>query len=289
MQSTIAESGLGEFGSRGISNIVAQRRERIVHGHPRRPVVAIVSGASTRGSHITHPEQIGFFARAKTSLLYAEPGFEYWVVFAVDDDDFYYGRIRNQDAVADYFKTHVAKPLWENIGVRAHISLVPFSNSARKPGPAFNVAAASAYADGADFIFRINDDTILTSKWTKRLVAAIEEMDPPLVGTAGPLCVGNRANTDIMTHDFVHRSHLDIFDTYYPVVLADWWMDEWMTNVYGNARTCILPDVRVGHTTGASRYKVQSEHACFLEPLILEGRERVQRYIELLSRRTVTD
>ena len=30
---------------------------------------------------------------------------------------------------------------------------------ARKPGPAFNVAMASAFADGADYLYRTNDDT----------------------------------------------------------------------------------------------------------------------------------
>ena len=83
-----------------------------------------------------------------------------------------------------------------------------------------------------------------------------------------------------MTHDFVHRTHLDIFPTYYPPILSDWWMDDWITHVYGNTRTCILPDVHVEHRMGMSRYHVQSEHACFLEPLIVAGRRRVQRHID---------
>ena len=36
----------------------------------------------------------------------------------------------------------------------------------------------------------------------------------------------------MITHDFVHKTHLRIFDTYYPPVLSDWWMDDWISHVY---------------------------------------------------------
>jgi hypothetical protein len=53
-----------------------------------------------------------------------------------------------------------------------------------------------------------------------------------------------------------------------------------MTHVYGNARTCVLSDVHVGHMTGASRYTVRNEHACYVEPLIVQGHDLIERYIE---------
>jgi len=65
-----------------------------------------------------------------------------------------------------------------------------------------------------------------------------------------------------------------------PVILADWWMDDWISHVYGNERTCILTLTSVGHLTSPSRYEVQMDHACFLEPLITEGRQRILSYLE---------
>lgn len=65
-----------------------------------------------------------------------------------------------------------------------------------------------------------------------------------------------------------------------PVILADWWMDDWITHVYGNERTCISTDVSVGHLTSASRYEVQKGHACFIEPLLYEGRAKISAYIK---------
>lgn len=148
--------------------------------------------------------------------LHSEAGkFEFWVVLGVDDDDPYYGIAANQNDVQAYFQARIASPLM-SLGVRVSLSLVPFQNDAHKPGPAFNIAAAAAYADGADFFFRMNDDTLLPleDKWVSRLVAALSSNEPPLLGAVGPRCGANRANSDILTHDFVHRTHLEIFPTY---------------------------------------------------------------------------
>lgn len=64
------------------------------------------------------------------------------------------------------------------------------------------------------------------------------------------------------------------------MILADWWMDDWITHVYGNERTCVLATVSVGHRTSPSHYDVQKSHECFVEPLLYEGRARVAAYID---------
>ena len=49
----------------------------------------------------------------------------------------------------------------------------------------------------------------------------------------------------------------DIVDTfyfqmnYYPPQLTDWWMDDWISLVYGMSRTFKARDVTVVHHTGA--------------------------------------
>jgi hypothetical protein len=52
-------------------------------------------------------------------------------------------------------------------------------------------------------------------------------------GVVGPSGKHDASATRFMiTHDFVHKTHLRIFDTYYPPVLSDWWMDDWISHVY---------------------------------------------------------
>ena len=90
---------------------------------------------------------------------------------------------------------------------------------------------AAAYEDGADYMYRVNDDTKFVGPWADTAVHALGAFDPANVGVVGPICP--EGNTLIMTHDLVHRTHLDIFEHYYPPIFSDWWMDDWISHVYG--------------------------------------------------------
>ena len=58
----------------------------------------------------------------------------------------------------------------------------------------------------------------------------LAKFSPPNVGVVGPTC--KEGNSRILTHDFVHKTHLHIFGVHYPPVLMDWWMDDWISHVY---------------------------------------------------------
>ena len=85
----------------------------------------------------------------------------------------------------------------------------------------------------------VSDDTeFTTGKWTSLAVSALSGLSPPNLGVVGPVCAqGNQA---ILTHDFVHVTHWRIFGYYYPPVLDNWWIDDWITRVY-EVGTCVLP------------------------------------------------
>ena len=79
--------------------------------------------------------------------------------------------------------------------------------------------------------------------------AELENRCPPNVGVTGPTC--HEGNTHILTHDFTHRHHMEIFKSqYYPVELTDWWLDDWITHIYGVDHTSRVLDVVVKHHTG---------------------------------------
>ena len=116
-----------------------------------------------------------------------------------------------------------------------HLGEIEFNllkcNYSGRPAWAQNDAMMAAYRDGLDFLYRVNDDTIMiTSNWTQILIGKLKEMVPPLVGVVGPTHLGG--NEKIMTHDFVHRTHIDIFGYYYPRAFRSWCADEWITKVY---------------------------------------------------------
>jgi hypothetical protein len=124
-----------------------------------------------------------------------------------------------------------------------------------------NCIMRRAYNDGAHFYFRSNDDTGMKrgENWISTFVNKLASYDPPFLGVVGPTCL--QGNGDILTHDFVHRTHMELFDlNYYPTVLENWWCDDWITFVYGRSRTTKEPAVEarhhVGKVTRNSRYRV---------------------------------
>ena len=165
-------------------------------------------------------------------------------------------------------------------GVVLKAALLRFENVLRKPGPAFNYMMAAAAADGADYLYRVNDDTeFVGAGWASQAVAALRSYSPPNVGVVGPVC--HEGNTRILTHDLVHRTHLQIFEHYYPPIFSDWWMDDWITHVYGPARTTKGPFV-VKHlwTVHGTRYQVDHSHERRLATELDAGRRRITHWLQ---------
>lgn len=88
------------------------------------------------------------------------------------------------------------------------------------PGPVFNSMARAAYELGADYFYRLNDDSEIRGRWPEAYVRTLQALGPPF-GVIGPSSYGS--NDRILTHDFVHRTHMEIFEmNYYPPELPDW-------------------------------------------------------------------
>jgi len=144
----------------------------------------------------------------------------------------------------------------------------------------FNPMMRAAYDDGAEYIVRINDDSeFVTSGWISKAVAKLASYDPPNVGMVGPNCrEGNRA---IMTHDMVHRTHLDIFEHYYPDVFSAWWIDDWISKVYGPQRSTKMMDWTVKHHTHkhGTRYEVQHHEKQLLSGELEKGAGKIREWL----------
>ena len=144
----------------------------------------------------------------------------------------------------------------------------------------FNEATRAAYEFGASYIVRINDDTEFTSQgWISLAVDELHSFSPPLVGVVGPTC--KEGNEAILTHDMVHATHLEIFTDYYPVELNNWWIDDWISSVYGESRTTKLAKWSVSHHTRrhGQRYTVNQTQKELLPLLLERDRGKVRAFI----------
>mmetsp|Transcript_54175 Transcript_54175/g.69618 ORF Transcript_54175/g.69618 Transcript_54175/m.69618 type:complete len:1738 (+) Transcript_54175:104-5317(+) len=208
-----------------------------------------------------------------------ECGFRYLVVVGFDIGDLYFDSPKTQQLVKAWIDKHVVAAARAR-NIDCSYSLLPVDNPLKKPGPVFNAMAASLGKE-VEYIYRVNDDTeFVGAHWTSKFTQALATMGGPAFGVVGPSCPqGNRA---ILTHDFTHRAHIEIFGTYYPEVLTDWFMDDWISRVYGLKRTKLLKDVEVIHhsKTYGRRYDVDGTHRHLVDNLVHEGKLKIAAYMK---------
>jgi hypothetical protein len=243
------------------------------------PLIAIMAATTTRNIRRVSLNQIALFKFMLPSLVRSvDCGFRYIYTMGYDAGDTFYDNDANMKKVIEWFETNVEKPLKQN-GIMLKLEPVRVVNILKKPGPVFLEMARKAYALGADYYYRINDDTEFEKHWPRAYVNGIQSLSKPY-GIIGPSSSGTKNR--ILTHDFVHRTHMQIFEmNYYPPELSDWWMDDWITVVYGQSRTFMSREITVKHHTGAhgQRYKVDKTHMKQLVPLITTGRQLIRKWM----------
>lgn len=155
------------------------------------------------------------------------------------------------------------------------VTLQIFTSSGNKGAPCWiwNELAATAYNQSYDYFYQVNDDLeLITKGWTTRFVDTLKQTNN--IGVVGPL---DSFNTRILTQSFVHRSHWDIFHTYYPKAFRNWYSDDWITAVYTDGEMHKLHDVVVRNGGAGQRYKSDNA-AHILPPHVQRGREQIQAY-----------
>jgi len=99
-------------------------------------------------------------------------------------------------------------------------------------------ATLQAYADGAEYLHRTNDDiSFMSAHWLTDAVTALRSLSPPNIGVVGPKVYGDGLRGGATTLDVVHRTHLDIFQDYYPTQLDNWFVDDWIAFTYTRGRS----------------------------------------------------
>ena len=148
---------------------------------------------------------------------------------------------------------------------RWNIKVTVFKYASHPNHIPFNALMRDVYDLGAEYMVRVNDDTtFVTSGWIQTAMQVLYSYKPRNVGVVGPWCRPynlslHKGNNRILTHDMVHRTHLQIFETYYPREYPNWFVDDWISMVYGAARTTHILTWTVLHSlhTGRMvRYKV---------------------------------
>jgi len=195
-----------------------------------------------------------FYTFLTTFCKTASPGYDYRFYFAYDYTDHVFSDTRLLHAFQKTFVDEMKRLCTVPRNISGSIHMLQCSHTG-KPTWAQNEAMLEAYLDHADYYYRVNDDTrMITAGWVEAFIAVLDRYSPPRIGVVGPKHSGG--NEAILTYDFVHRTHVDIFGFYYPRLFTDWFGDDWVTDIYRPDHSTKLQNIRLAHTLGlGQRYK----------------------------------
>lgn len=223
------------------------------------------------------PTELPFFRRLLLSFCHTlSHGFIYNFYLAHDHNDPFFHLNNSHSLFEEYFDDFIDRNCPHDANVSLHLVEVDHSGH---PAWAQNDAMMAAYMDNMAYYYRVNDDTVLeTTSWTENMIEELLRFNPPNVGVVGPWF--RDGNIAILTHDFVHRTHIEIFGFYYPRVFTDWFADDWITGVYWPERSRKVAGVRVKHTMEmGSRYVAHYEKANRVAMEVDIGRTMIKRWV----------
>lgn len=205
------------------------------------------------------------------------------LILGYDHDDEYWGLDEHHQLSP---KSHHEPIFTDQEPIRInYISIRKDPNGERPNRIPFNELCQAAYEYGATYIVRINDDSeFFTPGWVTVATKALSKFSPPNVGVVGPTC--RDGNQDIMTHDMVHApTHYSIFDTYYAEEFDNYYVDDWISNVYGKERTKKLGKWEVKHhfMKFATRYEPTFHQDQLLSESLAEGTRRVEQFLSKIN------
>lgn len=148
--------------------------------------------------------------------------------------------------------------------------------------------ARRAYAIGADYLYRVNDDTIFYGRWAHPFASVLTRAGKPY-GVIGACSFRRVDSNNLLQHHFVHRTHLELFDMHmYPPDLEEMWRDLWISRVYGRQRTFITRYIGTVTMRPAKHRHAVSNSAGYIASWVNSSRLVVHNWIETHYRRNST-
>jgi hypothetical protein len=203
--------------------------------------VGILIPVCSRAHSWTQFEECFLVTHFLPSFRATKSAFDYQIYIGVDDND-------------AFFLEHLSK--LETIG-----TVVILNGCNHAPAWAWNQLAQASYDAGDDYMFQIGDDVILeTPGWTEVFIRKLEShRNRGVVGPINPVNAALRGGKNLIIENaFVHRSHLDVFPSFFHSTIRNWHCDEWLTRVYDGVCSHTFSDIRVRNGCVDKRYAIES-------------------------------
>lgn len=210
--------------------------------------IGLIIPTTTRGcnfSKLSGLDDLIFFRIFLPSFLkYASNTHYYNFFLGHDHDDPFYSVEKNREEFRKRFEQACPKIYT--------LTFVEFGEEIEKGdlSTMWSLLADQA-VKSCEYLYQLGDDIEFKSKgWEDLFIALLGKTNN--IGAVGPKDEQNPYG--ILTQSFVHCTHLSIFKRYFPKELKNWYVDDWMSEVY-NIR--VEKRVVVHNRGGKERYEIE--------------------------------
>lgn len=185
--------------------------------------IGLIIPTTTRSCKINKVDDLIFFRIFLPSFLkYASNTHFYNFFLGYDYDDPFYSKEENREEFRKRFEQVCPKTY--------SLTFVEFGQEVEKGdlSTMWSLLADQAVKTN-EYLYQLGDDIEFKSKgWEDLFIALLGKVDN--IGAVGPKDEQNPHG--ILTQSFVHCTHLSIFKRYFPKELKNWYIDDWISEVY---------------------------------------------------------
>ena len=198
------------------------------------------------------------------------------------DQNYEYSFYIGYDSTDEFYK-QVIHDLPFTMKDGSNIKLVELKGCEHKPARAWNILFQNALSDNCDYFYQIGDDVRIKSPWTEVFIDTLNNNNN--IGVVGACHLKNynqRVNhgrPPVIENAFVHKTHYDIFKTFFDERIDNWFCDDWITEVYKVQNSSFhLNNVFVENLIIDTRYTIKNINSD-IHKYISEGRGVVNVFI----------
>jgi hypothetical protein len=231
--------------------------------------IGLIIPVTSNKRNYNNIQDIDFFKILLNSFLkHYNKSNKYYYTFYLgyDDDDLFF--IKNNNKIKKYFK--------EITPNNFDIKLIKINNLKSKLGEIWSKLALEAKNNNDTYLYQLGDDIkFLSNNWEKSFINKLKEFDN--IGVVGPL---DKNNSKLLTQSFVHIKHLEIFGSYYPKSIKNWFIDDWITDLYKPNRYYMFKNITVINSGGPPRYDIKHENRANINLIVEKDKLRLNTYIK---------
>ena len=145
----------------------------------------------------------------------------------------------------------------------------------------WNELFKKAYEDDYDYFVQIGSDIDFQDKdWVNACLDILKQNND--IGVVGMTDMGRKKyNPDdtLLTQTFVSRKHMDIFGFYYPHEFKNWYIDDWISEIYEKSEKKSIIPHGIYNCGGPPRYNVYGDRS-LCNNMLIKYKDNIKKYMD---------